>query len=296
MRSRRSSQLVNWVLILSGAIILFAAGQIMRNRVTPSANAAENIVVSEKGLNSTTPDYMIVPGISDSAATTVNVEPVSEETIGTVGVQQQVAGGLTVEASDLRFEEDEAGSVTVLLDICFPMPTNNVNWTIYAATLSYSGFVVGDYGTTPIEILLVNPDRTAMVYEYANNQFTTFERPALESETSHRCDTVYFWGQPKEVVDSELNIAILALSADPTEGQTCTSDLVAQAQEAMDARAEGIILGCSDDGSGYAGITMIQIPDEISQDAADQIFFSNEFYLDTFGLVGPWVFSFPEKQ
>jgi len=253
-------------------MIIFAAGLTLRNRVAPSAKAAENIVVAEIDTDSANADPLITSSDSVPADSIDDVEPVSEENTEMVGVQQQVAGGLTVEASDLRFEEDETGSVTVLVDICFPMPTNNVNWTIYSATLNYSGFVVGDYGTTPIEILVVDNDGTTMIYEYVNDQFTTLERPALKTETSHRCDTVYFWGQPKEVQDSELKIAIVALSADPSEGQTCTSDLVAKAQKAMDTQLEGVIIGCSDDGSGYAGVTIVQKPDEISQDAADQIF------------------------
>ncbi len=235
-----------------------------------------------------TADHTSVPEIESPS-------PSPEGSTGMGGVQKQTAAGLTIEAGNMRFEGEENGGVTLQVDLCFPMPTN-ADWSIFKASLSFFGVAVENHGTIPIEIVEVGDNGTALVYAFENNQFITSERPALASEHSQRCDTLSFWGLPEEIRDAEFTITIDGLYASRNELQPCTSELLAKAQQAMGTRVEGIVLTCSDDvANGYAGLAIESIPEGISQDAAEEIFHSNDIYLALFGVAGPWVFTYPEK-
>ena len=285
MRSQTISAFGKLFLFLLVVMMIFAFGATWRDRVAPPASDPDRGTISE---NETPAPSPTIPVQAD--------EPDPGESTERSGVQRQVAAGLAIETSNLRFEEEEAGGVTLKLDICIPMPTD-ADWFIHAANLRFAGTVVEDHGTIPIEIVEVHDDGTAAVYTFENNRPSTSERPALENEQSHRCDTLYFWGQPEEVRDAELVITIDGLYASRLTGEPCTNELLARAQQEMDSLAAGIVLACTADlENGYAGLAIERIPEEMSREAADVIFYSDAFYLAMFGVAGPWVFVYPETN
>ena len=209
------------------------------------------------------------------------------------GFQQHVASGLMVETGNLRFEAEEGGGLTLKLDVCFQMPTNS-DWSIYAASLRYAGTEIEEYGGDPIEIVEVAGDGTATVHTFENNQKNVSQRPALENEQSRRCDTVYFWGLPGEIREAGFTFTVDSIYASRDTGGPCTAELLARAQQVIDTLADGIVLACSDDlANGYAGLAIERIPDGMTREAAEAVFYNRAFYLALFGVIGPWEFVFP---
>lgn len=274
-------------IFLIGASLLIALGVAFRSRAAPPAHATQPAVETAAQIDETQPPQPI-----EETATAGPEAPES------TGLQLQTAGGLTLEAWNLRFEDDETG-VMMKLDLCFPIPSN-ADWFYEAVLLEFSGSAVSDYGTNPIEIRQVNGDGTVSLTTFDGSRPTTTERPVEPGEDSRRCDTFYFWGLPEEIRHAPLTLTIGAIADAPNEGQTCTADLLSKAQQAMDARANGLTLVCQSDEiafqqSGYAGLAIGQVPEGMSQETADSLFFNNDFWLDVFGLRGPWVFTFPAR-
>lgn len=237
---------------------------------------------------------MLPPSPTPDEAATLEIAPGESGLID--GVQRQVAGGLVVEASNWRFEEEDSGGLTLKLDLCIPIPTD-ADWLIHAASLRFAGTVIEEYGGIPIEIVEVHGDGTASVHTFENGRPSTTERPALENEQSYRCDTLYFWGLPEEVRGSELKVTINGLYASRLTGVPCSSELLAKAQQEIDALAGGIVLSCSDELiNGYAGLAIERIPEGVSLETAEEVFHSDAFYLAMFGVAGPWEFVYPEPN
>ncbi len=150
-------------------------------------------------------------------------------------------------------------------EVCFTLPDGS-DWSIWNASLTYSGAVLQEYGTTLLSM------------QAAENG-----NPGL------RCDTLTFVVAP----DSDLSnssITIDAIAAYPHEGDYC-SLYMPKIQQALFERGIGITLECQD-ADGAAVMKIANRPPEMTQAQAEEIVFSDEFYT----IKGPWTFALQLAQ
>ncbi|HEY2982444.1 MAG TPA: hypothetical protein VGJ22_14765 [Anaerolineales bacterium] len=150
-------------------------------------------------------------------------------------------------------------------EVCFTLPDGS-DWSVWAASLNYGETVLQEYGTTLVS-----------VQEPANGQ------------AGLRCDTLTFIVAP----DADLTratITIDSLGNQPREGDYC-SVYVPKIQAVLLERGIGIALDCVDVG-GALTMQIANKPPEMTQEEAEQIVYSDEFYT----IKGPWTFALSLSQ
>jgi len=191
---------------------------------------------------------------------TAYIDPSYPTSQAAMTTQKQSMSGIEV-----RMDRAWQDGKSVNADVCFTLPDAS-DWSIWTVSLNYAGTVLQEYGTTLLSL-----------QEGANGQ------PGL------RCDTLTFVVPP----DADLSMATVvvdAIAAYPREGEYC-SVYMPKIQQAMMERGTGILLDCLD----VNGTQMMQItgkPPEMTQEQAEEIVFSDEFYK----VNGPWSFSFSLTQ
>lgn len=147
-------------------------------------------------------------------------------------------------------------------EICFTL-IDGSDWSIWGANLHYGDMVVFDFSTTMLSL-----------------------QEPVEGQSGVRCDLLSFFNIPPDADLSSVTITVEAVAAPPRPEEYCTIYLP-KIQQTLDARGDGITLGCVDSN----GVQVLQIlgkPDSLSQEEAEQIVFSEEFYT----IRGPWSFTF----
>ena len=146
-------------------------------------------------------------------------------------------------------------------DVCFSVPDDS-DWGIWSASMQYGETITSDFGTTLVSL-----------------------QPSANGQPGQRCDTVNFYVPPDAEL-SNVTISIDSLAAVPREGEYCDV-YMPKIQQALSERGIGIALDCAD----VNGVMTMQItnrPPEMTQEQAEQIVYSDEFYTDK----GPWIFTF----
>jgi hypothetical protein len=169
----------------------------------------------------------------------------------------QVASGIDVRMESVRMEGKNVNA-----DVCFTLPDSS-DWSIWSASLNYSGIVLQEYGTTLLSLQEGNPGL--------------------------RCDTLTFVVPP----DADLtnaSIAINSIAALPQPDDYC-SVYLPKIQQSMLERGIGIVLDCVDI-NGILTMQILSIPPEMTQQQAEEIVYSDEFYT----VQGPWIFAFNLTQ
>ena len=177
-----------------------------------------------------------------------------------LAVPNQTASGIEV-----RMERASMEGKSVNADVCFTLPDTS-DWAIWSASLNYGGTVLQEYGTTLVSL----------------------QEPAA-GVAGLRCDTLTFVVAP----DADLTnatIVIDSIATTPREGEYC-SVYMPKIQQAMLERGIGIVLDCVDV-NGLLTMQITSIPPEMTQEQAEQIVYSDEFYT----VKGPWSFSFNLSQ
>ena len=147
-------------------------------------------------------------------------------------------------------------------EICFTL-IDGSDWSVSGATLQYADQVIFDFESTMLSV--VEP---------------------VEGQSGLRCDTLSFLNVPPDADLSAVTITVDAIAAPPRPEDYCTI-YMPKIQQTLDERGTGIVLNCVDS----AGVLVMQIvsrPDTMSQEEAEGIVFSDEFYT----VNGPWAFSF----
>ncbi|MBK6794748.1 MAG: hypothetical protein IPG80_19890 [Anaerolineales bacterium] len=201
---------------------------------------------------------VVLPQLLPTA--TAYIDPSYPTAEASVNTAQQVVAGV-----DVRLNRAWMEGKSVNADVCFTMPDAS-DWSIWAASLSYSGIVLQEYGTTLISL-----------QEAANGQ------PGL------RCDTLTFVVAP----DADLTnatIIIDAIAAPPQPSDYCDIYLP-KIQQALLERGTGVSVDCLDV-NGTLTMQILGKPAEMSQEQAEQLVYSDEFYT----VRGPWSFPFNLSQ
>jgi hypothetical protein len=143
----------------------------------------------------------------------------------------------------------------VNIDVCFTLPDAS-DWSVSAASLRVGDEFVTEFG---MELKAV--------------------QEAADGKVGVRCDMLYFYVPPDADL-STTQFVIDSIAAFPREGEYCTKYL-AKIQQAMLDRNTGITVQCVDN-----NMVIAAKPDAMSQQEAEQIVYSEEFYT----ITGPWTF------
>jgi len=169
----------------------------------------------------------------------------------------QITNGVEVRADRAWRDGKE-----VHANICFTL-LDASDWSVWSASLLYAGAVVTDFASTMLSL-----------------------QEPVEGQSGLRCDTLSFFNIPPDADLSNVIITVDALAAPPRAEDYC-SIYMPKIQQTLNERGIAIALGCMD----VAGVQTMQIlsrPDTMSQEEAEQIVYSDEFYT----VKGPWAFTF----
>jgi len=193
---------------------------------------------------------------------TAYIDPSYPTAQAALTTQKQSSSGIEV-----RMERAWQDGKNVNADVCFTLPDAS-DWSIWTASLNYGDTILEQFGTTLISL-----------QEAANGQ------------PGQRCDTLTFVIPPDADL-SNASIQVTAIGAPPRQDDYC-SVYMPKIQQAMTERGTGIIVECVD-AAGDGALTM-QItgkPPEMTQEQAEEMVFSDEFYT----VRGPWSFPFSLTQ
>jgi len=166
---------------------------------------------------------------------------------------------------DVRMDTVWRDGKNVNANVCFTLPDES-DWSIWAASLNYGGNVSQEYGTTLASL-----------------------QEAVNGLPGQRCDTLTFLVAPDADLSSA-TITVDAIGSQPRDDEYC-SLYMPKIQQALLERGIGIMLECVDV-NGVLTMQITSFPPEMTQEQAEQIVFSDEFYT----IKGPWSFSFSLTQ
>jgi hypothetical protein len=206
------------------------------------------------------------PGQSSSQATSAStatpfIAPSYPTTQAESISPQQVVSGI-----DVRVDRAWQDGKQVYADVCYTMPDAS-DWTIWKASLKYSEVVLQEFGTT-----LLNS-----------------QAPTGDGQSGQRCDTLEFYVPPDANL-STVTVSIDSIGSFPRQEDYCEI-YMPKIQQTLNERGIAISLACND----VNGAQMMQIvgkPDAMSQEEAEQLVYSDEF----FTITGPWEFTFNLAQ
>ncbi len=147
-------------------------------------------------------------------------------------------------------------------EVCFTL-IDASDWSIWGASLQYGETVIFDFASTMLSLQM-----------------------PVEGQSGLRCDTLSFFNIPPDADLSAVTISVDAIAAPPRPEDYCTI-YMPKIQQTLDARGAGIVLGCAD-ANGVQIMQIVAKPESMSQEEAEQIVFSDEFYT----VRGPWSFTF----
>lgn len=189
------------------------------------------------------------------------IDPASYPTAqAQVAAPNQSAGGIEV-----RMENVAMDGKNLNANVCFTLPDLS-DWGILSASLTYGDVVLREFGTMQ----------------------TSLQEP-LNGGTGLRCDMLTFIVPPDADLTNSV-IVIDAIGATPRAGDYCSAYLP-KIQQAMYERGTGITLDCVDV-NGILTMQITGIPQGMTQQQAEEIVYSPEFY----AINGPWVFPFSLTQ
>jgi len=172
-------------------------------------------------------------------------------------VVSQLSSGIEVRA-DRAWRDGKQVNV----DVCFTL-LDASDWSIWGANLQYPGMTNSDFGSTMLSL-----------------------QEPVEGQSGTRCDTLSFLNIPPDADLSNAIITIDAIAAPPRAEDYCTI-YMPKIQQALTERGIAIALGCTDV-NGVQTMQIVGKPDTMSQEEAEQIVYSDEFYT----VKGPWSFTF----
>ncbi len=150
---------------------------------------------------------------------------------------------------------------TVYADVCFALPDQS-NWTIWSADFNYSGQSITDFSASLVST-----------------------QTASNGQPAKRCDQISFYVPPDADLTSA-SLVIESIGAYPTQDEYC-SLYMPKIQQALNQRGIAITLDCKANANGETTMQIVSKPASMSQDDAEKIVYSDEFYT----VKGPWTFA-----
>jgi len=191
---------------------------------------------------------------------TAYIDPSYPTAQAQIAAADQTASGIAVHMQRAWVEGKNVNA-----EICYTLPDAS-DWSVWSASLTYAGTILQEYGTTLLSF-----------QEAANGQ------------PGSRCDMLTFVVPPDADLSNSI-ITINSIAAPPKQDDYCAV-YMPKIQQAMVERGIGITLDCFD----VNGVLTMQItarPPEMTQEQAEQIVYSDEFYT----VPGPWNFPFNLSQ
>ena len=198
-----------------------------------------------------------VPQQPNNPQPTAYIDPSYPTVQAAPAVVSQLSSGIEVRADRAWRDGKE-----VNVDVCYTL-LDDSDWSIANATLQYPGGTIPDFGSTMVSV-----------------------QEPVAGQSGIRCDTLSFFNIPPDADLSNVTVAIDAIAAPPRAEDYC-SIYMPKIQQALTERGIAITLNCAD----VNGVQTMQIaskPDSMSQEEAERIVFSDEFYT----VKGPWSFTF----
>jgi hypothetical protein len=169
----------------------------------------------------------------------------------------QLSNGIEVRA-DRAWRDGKQVNV----DVCYTL-LDASDWSIWGASLQYPEATNFDFGSTLLSI-----------------------QEPVEGRSGMRCDTLSFVNVPPDANLSSVTVTIDAIAAPPRAEDYC-SIYMPKIQQKLTERGIAITLNCADV-NGVQTMQIVGKPDTMSQEEAEQIVYSDEFYT----IKGPWSFTF----
>jgi hypothetical protein len=191
------------------------------------------------------------------AVPTAYIDPSYPTVESAPALLSQVSSGIEVRAQRAWRDGKQ-----VNVDVCFTL-LDASDWSVWGASLQYPGASIIDFGSTLLSL-----------------------QEPVTGQAGLRCDTLSFFDVPPDADLSNVTITLDAIAAQPRAEDYCTI-YMPKIQQALSERGIAITLACAD----VAGVQTMQIaskPDTMSQEEAEQIVYSDEFYT----VKGPWSFTF----
>ena len=178
---------------------------------------------------------------------------------------QQINANQTVSGFTVGLQRAWRDGKQVNAIVCFTLPDAS-DWTIWNAHLEYGGQSISEFSSAMLS-----------------------RQEGAGGQPGQRCDQLGFYVPP----DANLSVAsitIESLGAYPNQDEYCNL-YMPKIQQALNERGIGITLNCSDT-NGSLAMQIAGKPPTMSQQEAEQIVFSDEFYT----VKGPWSFPLSFNQ
>jgi len=169
---------------------------------------------------------------------------------------------VTSSGIDVRADRAWRDGKQVNVDVCFTL-LDASDWSIWSASLQYPGGSVLDFGSTMLSV-----------------------QEPTEGQSGQRCDTLSFLNVPPDADLSSVTVTVDAIAAQPRTEEYCTI-YMPKIQQSLTERGIAITLNCADV-NGVQTMQIVTKPDTMSQEEAEQIVYSDEFYT----VKGSWSFIF----
>ena len=169
---------------------------------------------------------------------------------------------ITSSGIEVRADRAWRDGKQVNVDVCYTL-LDASDWSIWGASLQYTGAALSDFGSTMVSL-----------------------QEPVEGQSGKRCDTLSFLNVPPDADLSNVTVTIDAIAAPPRAEDYC-SIYMPKIQQTLTERNIAIILNCADV-NGVQAMQIASKPDAMSQEEAEQIVYSDEFYT----VKGPWSFTF----
>jgi hypothetical protein len=176
----------------------------------------------------------------------------------------------TVQALELNSSQSVSGFTLTLqrawrdgkqvyADVCYTLPDAS-DWTVWDASFDYSDQSVSQFSSSMLS-----------------------KQDAAQSSPGIRCDELGFYIPPDADL-STASLSIQSLGAYPSQEEYC-SLYMPKIQQTLNDRGVAITLDCTNT-NGLMTMQITSKPANMSQDEAEQMVYSDEFYT----VAGPWTF------
>ena len=194
---------------------------------------------------------------SGPALPTAYIDPSYPTMQSAPAVMSQLLSGIEVRA-DRAWRDGKQVNV----DICFTL-LDGSDWSVSEASLQYADQSMSDFASTLLSL-----------------------QEPVEGKSGIRCDTLSFINVPPDADLSNVTVTVDAIAAPPRAEEYC-SIYMPKIQQALTERGIAITLNCADV-NGAQTMQIASRPDTMSQEEAEQLVYSDEFYT----VKGPWAFTF----